>query len=313
MDLVASMRAFVTVAKLGSFARAAEELRMSPSSLSRVIADLEQRTGTRLFNRTTRRVHLSPDAEGYCRDCENLLLEIDQVERRLTERQSSDAGRLNIIVHSIVMQCGIWEIVNRYRAGHPDVSLQIVVRSEVLNLEESEYDLAIYPQQMISNATIIHRPLIKSPQILVTAPTLLPRIKAANNAVSLDGCVVAVVDLSQGRGRVRPFDTLPALNRGSHIPVSTDAAVAVNIALAGDGVAWVPECIVRKELRQRQLVAVRAPFMEETEPVEIGLQYRNAKLIPRRVRRFIELCVDEYTSTSTLHKYEVENAVRLVA
>ncbi|MGY6126019.1 LysR family transcriptional regulator [Paraburkholderia strydomiana] len=311
MDLVASMRAFVTIARLGSFARAADELRVSRASLSRVIADLERRTGTRLFNRTTRHVSLSPDAEGYCRECENLLLQIDQVERRLSERQNGDAGQMSIAVHSIVMQCGIWSILNRYRRDHPDVSLEIVVRSGVLNLEESDFDLAIYPQQMISNATIINRPLLASRYMLVASPSLLPRIAVVKDKISLDGCLIAGVDLNQGRRRVGEIDSLGDYNRGSHISVSTDATSAVNIALSGEGLAWVPECIVRSELRQRQLVSVGHSNWGDPERIEVGLQYRDAKLVPRRVRRFIELCVDAYRSG--LPPFEGEDTFRLVA
>ena len=63
MDRLETMKAFVTVAELGSFTKAAEKLQRSNQLVSKYVSQLEEQLGVRLFNRTTRRVHLTQEGE----------------------------------------------------------------------------------------------------------------------------------------------------------------------------------------------------------------------------------------------------------
>src|SRR5476651_2555771 len=87
---------FVSVADVGSFTAAAERLNLSSSAVSKSIARLEARLGTRLFNRTTRRLSLTEAGQTFYRTCTTVLSDLEEVELVLASEQSEPHGKVRI-------------------------------------------------------------------------------------------------------------------------------------------------------------------------------------------------------------------------
>lgn len=93
MDRLGAMRVFVSVAKLGSFTEAARRLQLSPSVVTRSIAQLEDQLGLTLLLRTTRSLRLTERGTLYLESCQQILQDVDSAERRVAARARSPAAR----------------------------------------------------------------------------------------------------------------------------------------------------------------------------------------------------------------------------
>src|SRR6202034_2847975 len=96
MDRLGAMRIFVTVATLRSFSEAARRLQLSPSVVTRSIAQLEDQLGLTLLRRTTRSLRLTERGELYLESCQQILQDIDGAERRLRGENAAPRGTLKI-------------------------------------------------------------------------------------------------------------------------------------------------------------------------------------------------------------------------
>ena len=107
------MRAFVAVASLGSFAEAARQLRLSPSVVTRSVADLEDRLGLVLLNRTTRSVRLTERGEIFLDSCRQVLEDIEGAERRVRGEDAEPRGSLKVAAPILFGRLHVLPIITR--------------------------------------------------------------------------------------------------------------------------------------------------------------------------------------------------------
>ena len=294
MDHLASMRAFVTVARTQSFTKAADLLGVSKPQLSRAISDLEEHTHSLLFHRTTRHVSLAEGARDYFETCTRILEQLEEAEHRLADDKNFVAGPLKVVAHPLAVVAGLASMLAAYAALAPDVQIQLTVQAGPLNLEDSGYDVALYPPQLILNATVINLPLFKSRLMLVAAATYLQRTREVR---TLDDLASQVLIYGTGDGRVNP--ELQFERDGICAPIgmakchySVSAIVAKELALAGAGVAVLPECAVNAELACGRLQRVLPLSVLCHGDAELGLQYLHKRLMSRRARGFVDECLN---------------------
>jgi LysR family carnitine catabolism transcriptional activator len=129
------LRAFHLVARLGSFARAAEMLFITPSGLSILIRELEKQVGFRLFDRTTRHVALTADGAALLAVSEPSLRELDQALTRLRERVDGAGQTVTIGTTPLVAASILAPAIREYRGLRPDVRV-LLFDGNVATLEE---------------------------------------------------------------------------------------------------------------------------------------------------------------------------------
>ena len=308
MDVLSSMRAFVAVGRLHSFTRAADELGLSRAVLSRSIAELEQRTHTRLLNRTTRHVSLAAEATEYYEQCTKLIHQLEEAEQRLIERRASMSGKLRVVAHSIATGSGLWSAVAKYKDANPEVELEIDVRTGPLNFADSSYDLAVFPQRLVSNCTIVSRSLFSTPMLLVASIGYLNEYGMVSSSLDLSGRLVVFTYLG---GEMEDIVAgLAESTTPSSSCISADAYVARDVAMSGEGLAWLPECMIKDELNDGRLERITSVDMADKCNVEMALQYRSRRLLPERTRKFIEGCMSHFNDSGTS---KLRRTVRLAA
>ena len=116
MDRFQAMATFVTVVETGGFASAARKLDVSPSVVSRVVTDLEERLGVRLLTRTTRVVRLTDAGTAYFEDCRRILGEVDDAELAATGTHSSPRGLLTVTAPVLFGKYYVMPVVTDYLA-----------------------------------------------------------------------------------------------------------------------------------------------------------------------------------------------------
>ncbi|MGP8432393.1 LysR family transcriptional regulator [Paraburkholderia fungorum] len=298
MDQLASMRAFVTVARTQSYTKAADILNVSRAAISRGISDLEAHTSTRLLNRTTRRVALAETARDYFESCSRIIDELEQAERRLIDEKVSECGYVRVVAHPLAVAAGISTLLDAFGATAPCIKIHLTVQDGPLNLVESGYDLSIYPPERVANSTVVNRPLLQSGFVFVASPPYLEKSAPVNSICDLpQHRIIDGRDEAARKGLEISSQTseCPALSLDT-ASMNVPGAIARELALAGAGIALLPEVTVRHDLARGDLMKVQFDGDLSLGGIELGIQYQQASSIPRRTRTFIDACLGYFRS-----------------
>ncbi len=143
MDTLDAMRVFTAVAERSGFSAAADALDRSTASVTRQVAALEQRLGTRLLNRTTRRVSLTSAGSAYYQRCLQLLADLDDLEATIGAQALEPAGvlRVNAPVSYGIERLGA--LLPGFRARYPQVELDLSLSDRLVDMVEEGFDVAI--------------------------------------------------------------------------------------------------------------------------------------------------------------------------
>src|SRR5256885_16088796 len=143
MDRIDAMQAFVAVADLRGFARAARKLRLPPSGVTRLIAALEDRLGARLLQRTTRQVTLTDAGSRYLERARRILADIGEAEGAIEGERTRPEGQLGISAPVGFGRLHVGPIVSAYLKRYGDVSVDLRLSDRMVNLVEDGVDLAV--------------------------------------------------------------------------------------------------------------------------------------------------------------------------
>lgn len=126
MTMASELEVFILVAESGGFARAARRLRITPSAVSRRVAQLEDRVGVQLLSRTTRRVELTAAGEAYFKKIKPLLAEIDSATNDLGKFTPVPAGQLVVSAPAALIERKLIGYVGEYLAMNPQMTIELV-------------------------------------------------------------------------------------------------------------------------------------------------------------------------------------------
>src|SRR5210317_263810 len=125
MDTLDGMRTFVAVVSEGSFSRAAERLNMSPQLVSKYVAQLEERLGARLINRSTRRLSITEVGQAYFERCREVLAEFDEMENAVGDAATAAQGTLRINAPMTFGTMHLSKAIAEYQCGQPEVVVEL--------------------------------------------------------------------------------------------------------------------------------------------------------------------------------------------
>ncbi|WP_353146960.1 LysR family transcriptional regulator [Pollutimonas bauzanensis] len=175
MDAISDLGFFVLLAKCATLARAAQELGITPPTVSKRLAAVEQRLGVRLMNRTTRRISLTAEGEAYLAEGSRLLNELNILEQTVAGGRAVPRGLLRVHATLGFGRRHIVPAISRFIRAHPEVEVQLHLSDRPVNLVEQGFDIAIrfgdIPDSRLTARTIAfnRRLLCASPQYLLEA------------------------------------------------------------------------------------------------------------------------------------------------
>lgn len=289
---------FAKVAESGSFAKTANELALSQSTVSKAITRLEARTKTVLFHRTSRRISLTESGYAVLERAMRILQEGEAVEAEIAEQSTSLRGTIRV---SAPMSFGISRLaplLPTFMTRHPDVVLDVQFSDKQEDLVAGRYDLALRIANLVDSSLIARR-LCRVRILLVGTPAYFnrhgrpqhPRDLATHRALQY-----AYSALGEGwRFRHRQYGEV---SQSMRVAMHANNAEALMPALlAGMGVALQPEFLIAEELRNGTLETI----LEDWEAEEIALHIvtppgRNR---PARVNNFIEYLAEAFSGEST--------------
>lgn len=282
------MEVFVRVVETGGLSAAARALKLTPSAVSKLVSRLETRLGARLLNRSTRRLQLTPEGEAFFARSVRVLADIDEAEREVL---AGAAPRGRVRVNSVVDLGGqfILPLVPAFLEQHPDVTLDIVLTDQVVDLLEERADVAIR-MGALRSSNLTARKLGESRAVVVAAPDYLARrgvptrLEDLADHHQLDFTFTRSVRNWPFRG---PDGQVVHLPGAGGVQVG-DGASLRRLALAGAGLARMSVFAAAEDIRAGRLTPVLEAFNPgdrlEAHAVFVGQGGR----LPARVRAFID-------------------------
>lgn len=295
MDTLEAMRVFAAVVDRSGFSAAADALDLSTTSVTRQVAALEKRLGTRLLNRTTRRVSLTSAGAAYYQRAVQLLAELDDIEAAVGAQAMAPSGvlRINAPVSFGIARLG--PLLAGYRARHPQVRLDLSLGDRLVDIVEEGFDVAIrITRQPAPN--LIARKLADARLLLCASPDYLARAgtPATPEALSQHACLA----YSYWAGG----DEWTLHGPDGDVRVHIDGCLRANngdvlreAALAGMGIVLQPDFVVGADLAAGRLVPVLPEW--SVPPIGIHAIYASRSHLAPKVRSFIDYLVEALAAT----------------
>lgn len=173
MDKLATMQAFCRIVDRGSFARAAEDLGVSPALLSREVRLLEDSLGTTLITRTTRRMSLTEAGRLYYQESMTILDAVNRVEDHIRDGAGAMRGHLKVNASNSFGQLVIAPFLPAFTTAFPDLRVTLSLDDRIIDMVEGGFDVSIRIRSALRDSTLIARKIGTVQQGVFAAPSYL--------------------------------------------------------------------------------------------------------------------------------------------
>ena len=284
----AEMSAFAAVAERRSFAKAARDLGVSPSSLTQSVKDLEDRLGVRLLNRTTRRVSTTAVGEQFLVQLRRLLADFDAAVESVNAFRDKPMGQLRVTVPPVVGTTIIAPALARFMSEFPEIKLDISADSGFVDLVEGRFDAGIRRGDQVGQDMVAVRISPPGRFVTIASPDYAARRGAPQTPRDLAQHNCLRFRLSSGV--ILPWryehegEELEAAIDGTL--TSNDANLIVRAAADGVGIANFPDEMVAPLLAQGRLVVLLEDWAARLPGWFI--YYTSRRQMPAPLRAFID-------------------------
>lgn len=303
MDQIAAMRAFVRVVEAGTFSRAADLLDMPKPTLTKLVQQLESHLRTRLLNRTTRRVGVTPDGAAYYERAVALLNDLSELDASMASSQATPRGRLRVDVGTALALHVIIPALPDFAARYPDIQIDLGVSDRPVDLIAENVDVAIRGGEL-TDPTLIARRVAEIRLHAYASASYLQHHGEPQHPRELAAGHRAVNYFSPRTGRTFPF----VFERdGESVEVTPAYTLSVNdtvayvaAAMAGLGVAQIVPFMAREAIETGALRRVLPDWTGESIP--IFLVYPPNRHLSSRLRVFVDWIAELFAASPALRE-----------
>lgn len=274
---------------------AANVLNTSLPTITRTIAALENSLGIRLFNRTTRRLHLTEEGEHYLLRCKSAMAELDDAEVALSSRQLQPSGKLRVTAPVLFGRLYVNPLLNQFVADHHAVSSELLLLDRVVDLVEDGIDVGIRIAHL-ADSSLIGRQVGEVRRVVCASPDYLQQAELPRTPGDLANHHIVQVS-NQTTGREWQFRQKQDQYKTKRINgITVNARItcnqidaAIDACRSGFGLGWFLSYQVQPWIASGELVTVLRDF--ELAPVPVNVVYPHARLLSTRARVFTDwLC-----------------------
>lgn len=284
MNGLTALRAFIAVAQRQSFAEAARDMRVSATSVSRAVAELEDSLGVALLRRTTRSVSLTPEGAAYLDRCRVALDELDDAARSLRGENAEPRGALVITAPVVFGRTYILPIVSELLRAHSQLEAQLILTDRVIRLAEEGIDVAVRIAELADSA--LHAiQLGQVRRVLVASPSYLAQRRAPTSPAQLRDHDLIAFDGFTANGEWRFAQSGHRGIRCEARLLTNCVEAAIEAALNGLGIARALNYQVDQHVRAGRLVYLLPKF--DSQPVPINLLFQSNRRSSPNVRALI--------------------------
>lgn len=288
MEILRAMNVAATVARLGSFSGAAETLRMSAPSVTRVVAELEEELEIRLFNRTTRSVSLTAEGEEFIKKSLLILEEVDDLRSFTREQSAKASGQLVISAPMVFGNEIIAPILPKFLERHPRVSIDFRINNAFANLVEDHIDVAIrLGVGRLPDSTLVSTRVAEHRLHFYASPDYLERSGTPRHLDDLrDHRCIALITGEWGRlQKIEGPEGLLEYSPSEDFIVDSYRA-QLHAALAGFGYVCMHDVVATDALNSGRLVKILPDYGSVRQG--IYAVYSHRRFLASRIRVFVD-------------------------
>ncbi|MEM9147659.1 MAG: LysR family transcriptional regulator [Pseudomonadota bacterium] len=296
MDKFQELRAFRTVIEAGGFSAAGRELKLSRSSVNRLVMALEERLGVQLLHRTTRSVAPNSTGRALFERARQVLDDLDEIERSVSSARTDPIGKLRISAPPSFGDLDFAELVTAFLLRHPMVAIDISFESRFVDPVAEGVDIVIRVGEPDEATMLVDHRILRLDYLVCAAPAYLAARGAPRSVGDLQTHAVL---LQRGDQTVEKW-TLegpdgPVSVRVHPVLAANSLDVLLVAARAGLGIAVLPEYAVRSELVAGRLVQILPDH--HFPPRMLQVIYPPSRHLSAKVRLFTEFVQSWCAST----------------
>ncbi|MGZ2380929.1 LysR family transcriptional regulator [Rhizobium leguminosarum] len=285
---------FMAVVDAGSFIAGGQAMGLSRSAAGKAVIRLEDRLGARLLNRTTRTLSLTDEGRLFYERGLQILTSVDEAEASVAGQSNTPRGVLRLIVSDAFGRLVMLPLLEKYLRAWPDIQVEVSFTDRPIDIDEEGFDLAIrISATTTSDTRLVSRVIASYKSRLCASPSYLTeRGEPADiDDIAAHDCLI-FASRNQRQGWRFRCEGGPWVKAQGRSRLRLDSAEAIrDAALAGLGIALLPDFLVADDLVAGRLRQVLPGL--ETDDTKMVALYPEKRLLDPRVRRFIDLMVEE--------------------
>ncbi len=290
MDKLNLLKLFVNAVEHGGFSAAANHLGLSASTISKGIARLEESINIKLFNRSTRQVHLTDAGAKYLVIARRIVLDLEQCERELAQNNDLPCGKVKINLPVSYGRLYVLPLLQEFIALYPQIELDISFNDSYVDILEQGIDVAIRSGKL-EDQRLVARKISPIDFLICASPGYVAQHGVP--ATSADYAQHAWIRFKYRQsGRLMPISIdegngLQLLDPGQQFVVDDGEALA-QLCAQGVGLTQLPHFIARDWLETKKIVAI-SPSLRTAEGVYCV--YAKRAFLPLKVSIFINFLI----------------------
>ncbi|HVR92828.1 MAG TPA: LysR family transcriptional regulator [Casimicrobiaceae bacterium] len=299
MDRLQAITAFARVVESGSFARAAERLDVSVSSISRQVSELEAHLDARLLNRTTRRLSLTESGRAFYERCVQLLADLEEAEESASAGTARPRGTLRLTCGTTFGARHLAPAIAEFVARHPQVRFDVELSDRAVDLVDEGFDAAVRIGK-IGSEQLVGRKIGVTHLVCCASPAYLERHGVPQKPEDLATHACLTYEYSPQKN-VWPFRDSSGGDRSVRVdgPLHANSGrFLVALAVAGVAITIEPDFIVGPDVRAGRLVPLLQAF--EAAPANIYVAYPSRRHLSGKVRAFADFLAARFTQPEWL-------------
>lgn len=293
MDRTTLMNTFVAVVNEGSFTKAADRLHISNQLVSKYIAQLETHLNVRLFNRTTRKVHLTEAGEQCFQYAKHILESISDMEGHFSNLQSRAHGLLRISAPASFSTLHLAPLIRDFQRTHTEVGIDLELNDRKVDVIEEGYDVALRIGNLKSSS-LIAKYIAPVRLVVCASPDYLAKHGTPTHPTQLNPdhhLRYGYMEYNQPHSPL--IDALKRGYREQHAGlVCNNGEILVEAAIAGEGYVFQPTFIVGEAIKQGKLKIILQEF--ESNAMALYAVYPHRKLLTSKLSAFIDFLSGYY-------------------
>ena len=292
MDRLTLMEVFVRVVDCGSFSGAARQMRLSKSAVSRAVAELENRLGVRLFDRTTRTLSITEVGRAYHERAGRILAEVAEADLSASAYQAEPRGTLKIDGPFSFGILHLAPAIPEFLARYPHLHIDMTLNDRFVDVVAEGYDVVVRIGKL-ADSSLIARQIAPLRAIVCASPAYLEARGTPQRPEELahHNCL--------GYSLMAMHEEWRFQEEGQPLAVAINCNFRVNngdalrsAAVAGLGLAYLPSFIVGDDLRTGRLLRVLEPFTVKEGGIH-AVYPHNRHLSPK-VRAFVDFMAQRF-------------------
>jgi DNA-binding transcriptional LysR family regulator len=295
VDRLESMSILVAAAEAGSLSAAARRLGIPLTNVSRKVSELEAYLKTGLVNRSSRRLTLTDAGRSYVADCKRILELVGEAERAATGEYGALKGDLIITAPIVFGRLHVLPVVTEFLKAYPEIDVRLVLADRIVNLFEEQIDLAVRISDLPDSSLIATR-VGTIRQVVCGSPGYFTArgMPGTPDELARHDCITFEALISPSVWTFAFGKATKSVPVHSRLIVNT-AEAAISAAAAGVGVTRVLSYQVAQEIRGNRLALALEDF--EPAPWPVSLVYTGQRLLPSKVRKFLDYAVPRLKAT----------------